>query len=95
MAKDRDVIYVKVAVSYGKPTEMDNEGCDGLFIESTKVCTKEVTQLKAEVEDLRKAGDELVSRVEQFTDEWSEDAWPFLDLATSKMNDALLTGGKS
>ena len=86
-------MYVKIVVS-GKPTEMDDIGCQGLFIESVEMCTKEITQLKTEVEDLKEAGQELVDRVEQFTNEWSKDAWPFLDLATSKMNDALLTGGK-
>ena len=29
-------IYVKIRVS-GKPTEMDSEGCDGLFIESAEI----------------------------------------------------------
>ena len=45
-------IYVKIGVS-GKPTEMDNVGCQGLFIESTEICTKEIAQLKATNEALR------------------------------------------
>ena len=45
-------IYVKVKVS-GRPTEMDSVGCDGLFIEGTEMCTKEITALKRENEALR------------------------------------------
>jgi len=43
---ESDTIYVKVVVSYGKPTEFDDVGCDGLYIQSTEICTKEITALK-------------------------------------------------
>ena len=49
-----DAIYVKVNISYGEPTEFDNIGCDGMFIESTEICTKEFKQIKADNETLRK-----------------------------------------
>ena len=41
-----DTIYVKLVVSYGKPTELDDVGCDGLYIQSTEICTKEIAALK-------------------------------------------------
>jgi len=48
-----NTIYVKVVMSYGKPTEFDDVGCDGLYIESTEICTEEIKQLKTEKEKLR------------------------------------------
>ena len=38
--------YVKVVVSYGKPTEMDDVGLQGMYIESVEICTKEIAQTK-------------------------------------------------
>ena len=64
-------IYVKIGVS-GKPTEMDKVGCDGLFIESTEICTKEIAQLKAENEALRelpKVLDRLADWIEKINDD--------------------------
>jgi len=43
---ETDTIYVKLNVSYGKPTELDDVGCDGLYIESAEICTKEIAQLE-------------------------------------------------
>ena len=40
------VIYVKIATSYGKPTELDSVGCQGLYIQSAEICTKEIATLK-------------------------------------------------
>ena len=52
-----DTIYVKVVVSYGKSTKPDDVGCDGMFIKSTEICTKEIAQLealKAEIPEWRR-----------------------------------------
>ena len=40
------VIYFKMAVSYGEPTEFDGVGCDGMYIESIEK-TDDIAQLKA------------------------------------------------
>lgn len=46
MAAKKGVMYFKMVVSYGDPTEFDDAGCDGMFIESVEK-TNEVAELKA------------------------------------------------
>ena len=53
-----DTIYVKLVVSYGKPTELDNVGCDGLYIQSTEICTKEIVALKRMKDVARRVADD-------------------------------------
>ena len=45
MSPKQGTIYVRLVVSYGEPTEFDDVGCDGMFIESTETCTKDVANL--------------------------------------------------
>ena len=46
MMVSKDTIYMRLIVSYGKPTDFDSIGCDGLYIESCEKKTKEVSKLK-------------------------------------------------
>ena len=32
----KGVIYFKMILSYGEPTELDNTGCDGMYVESVE-----------------------------------------------------------
>ena len=45
MSPKQGILYVRLVVSYGEPTEFDDVGCDGMFIESTEMCTKDVANL--------------------------------------------------
>lgn len=49
-------IYFKMEVSYGEPTEFDQQGCDGMFIKSI-----EKTDVIAKLEAVARQGEELES----------------------------------
>ena len=47
-----ETIYVKLDISYGAATEIDNAGCDGMFVEGIEICTKEIAALKRRLQSI-------------------------------------------
>ena len=83
MSHNTFTIYVKIIAS-GKPTDFDPVGCDGMFIESKEICTKEVVQLEDENEALRG----FIAIVLCWKPEWAQTSY-FQRLSEGQRNDLL------
>ena len=57
---ETSTVYVKVVVSYGEPTKLDDVGCDGIFIDSAEICTKEVAALLRVARAAKEALEEII-----------------------------------
>ena len=93
MSTKHGALYVRVVVSYGEPTELDDVGCDGMFIESTETCTKDVANLLR----VARAGYALAAYIDEKskngtleTQDWR--AYQSLLLALAALPEGLLDG---
>jgi len=63
MAATEYALYFKVVVS-GKPTERDDTGCDGLYIESVDDVTCDIKKLKDELHALHNWKEDYRNQIE-------------------------------